>query len=26
VEANNVGTECDLAMGAEAGPEIRADN
>ena len=26
VEANNVGTECDLAMGAEANPEIRADN
>jgi len=26
VEAGNVGTECDLAMGAEAGPEIRADN
>ena len=26
VEAENVGTECDLAMGAEAGPEIRADN
>ena len=26
VEANNVGTECDLAMGAEAGPENRADN